>query len=132
MKDAIHPTYQQAKVHCQGCGREFTVGSTAAEITVELCSNCHPFYTGKQKLVDTAGRVDRFRARQAKAQEKDPKPDAKTAAKPAETTETVAPEAKLAEMKEQMETAADDTASSTPSEPAESTDTEPDSDAADK
>lgn len=63
MKPDIHPTYhQKAKVTCS-CGAAFTVGSTLPEIHVEVCSACHPFYTGKGKLVDTAGRVDRFRSR---------------------------------------------------------------------
>lgn len=61
MKKDIHPTYfTDAKVIC-ACGNTFTVGSTVKEIHVEICSNCHPFYTGKEKLVDTAGRVDRFK-----------------------------------------------------------------------
>ena len=69
MKKDIHPKYQEkAKVIC-ACGNEFTVGSTVPEIHVELCSVCHPFYTGKQKLVDTAGRVDRFKQRMAKKAE---------------------------------------------------------------
>jgi len=61
MKKDIHPTYYpDAKVSC-ACGNTFTVGSTVKEINVEICSKCHPFYTGKEKLVDTAGRVDRFK-----------------------------------------------------------------------
>ena len=69
MKKEIHPKYHdKAKVIC-ACGNELTVGSTVSEIHVELCSVCHPFYTGKQKLVDTAGRVDRFKQRAAKQQE---------------------------------------------------------------
>ena len=61
MKKDIHPTYHaDAKVVC-ACGNKFTVGSTVKEIHVEICSNCHPFYTGKERLVDTAGRVDRFK-----------------------------------------------------------------------
>lgn len=61
MKKDIHPTYYpKAKIIC-ACGNTFTVGSTLEEIHVEICSKCHPFYTGKQKLVDTAGRVDRFK-----------------------------------------------------------------------
>ncbi|MEN9557957.1 MAG: hypothetical protein RL141_326 [Candidatus Parcubacteria bacterium] len=60
MKAEIHPTYYpDAKVTC-ACGNVFTVGSTLQEISVELCSKCHPFYTGKQKLVDTARRVEKF------------------------------------------------------------------------
>jgi large subunit ribosomal protein L31 len=68
MKKDIHPTYYpQAKVTC-ACGYQFEVGSTKKEIEVEICSMCHPFYTGTQKLVDTAGRVDRFKARLAKTE----------------------------------------------------------------
>ena len=60
MKSGIHPTYtHSAKVVC-ACGHTFTTGSTVEDLRVEVCSNCHPFYTGKQNLVDTAGRVDRF------------------------------------------------------------------------
>ena len=60
MKAAIHPTwFPEAKVVC-ACGQTFTTGSTVPEIRVELCSNCHPFYTGTQKFVDTLGQVDRF------------------------------------------------------------------------
>ncbi len=62
MKTAIHPTYtHEAKVMCTTCNTTFTTGSTLEEIKVEVCSNCHPFYTGKQNLIDTAGRVDRFK-----------------------------------------------------------------------
>jgi large subunit ribosomal protein L31 len=60
MKEAIHPNYVPAKIIC-ACGSVIETRSTKAEIHVELCSACHPFYTGKQKLVDTAGRVERFR-----------------------------------------------------------------------
>lgn len=66
MKPDIHPNYQQATVHC-ACGNDFETRSTQPEIHVEICSNCHPFFTGKQKLIDTAGRVERFRQRYAKA-----------------------------------------------------------------
>jgi large subunit ribosomal protein L31 len=62
MKTKIHPKYYtDAKVIC-ACGNTFSTGSTQAEIRTEICSNCHPFYTGKQNLVDTAGRVERFTA----------------------------------------------------------------------
>lgn len=65
MKKEIHPNYYpKAQVTC-ACGNTFTVGSTLEKISVEICSACHPFYTGKQKLVDTAGRVDRFQKRVA-------------------------------------------------------------------
>jgi len=60
MKPDTHPQYYQAQVHCASCGTEFTVGSTHEELRVDICSNCHPFYTGKQKLVDTAGRIEKF------------------------------------------------------------------------
>lgn len=59
MKDAIHPNYVDATVNC-GCGNSFTTRSTKPKISVEVCSKCHPFYTGSQKLVDAAGRVDKF------------------------------------------------------------------------
>ena len=60
MKAAIHPTYDQVRVHC-ACGNNFTTRSThKGDISVEICSNCHPFFTGRQKLIDSEGRVDRF------------------------------------------------------------------------
>ena len=59
MKQDIHPKYQDCTVTCS-CGESFRTRSTMAEMKVEVCSACHPFYTGKQKLVDTAGRVERF------------------------------------------------------------------------
>ncbi len=67
MKADIHPQYYiDAKVTC-ACGNKFTVGSTMKEINVEICSACHPFFTGNEKVLDTAGRVERFRARSARA-----------------------------------------------------------------
>ena len=63
MKAEIHPTYHQAQVRCVGCGTTFTVGSTADSIQVEVCSKCHPFFTGTQNIVDTAGQVERFQKR---------------------------------------------------------------------
>ena len=66
-KKDIHPKYYgDAKAQC-ACGNEFTTGSTLKEIRVEICSNCHPFYTGKEKIIDTAGRVDKFKRRVAAA-----------------------------------------------------------------
>lgn len=62
MKKDIHPNYQPCTVRC-ACGETFETGSTQKEIRVEICSKCHPFFTGKQKLVDTGGRVDRFKRR---------------------------------------------------------------------
>ena len=67
MKNDIHPDYQPTKITCH-CGAEFEVGSTRKDITVEICSQCHPFFTGKQKLVDTAGRIERFRKKYEKFQ----------------------------------------------------------------
>lgn len=65
MKAGIHPDYKEAVVVCQ-CGNTFNTRSTKASIRVEICSNCHPFYTGKQKLVDTEGRVEKFRQKYEK------------------------------------------------------------------
>ena len=65
MKAGIHPEYKLANVHCS-CGNQFYTRSTEEDLHVELCSECHPFYTGKQKLVDTGGRVERFQRRAAK------------------------------------------------------------------
>jgi large subunit ribosomal protein L31 len=64
MKTDIHPEYEVTTVHCS-CGNTFTTRSTSKELRVEICSNCHPFYTGKQKLVDTGGRVERFKRKYA-------------------------------------------------------------------
>lgn len=70
MKAQIHPKwYEEATVTC-ACGNSFTMGATVPEIQVEVCSNCHPFYTGQMKYVDTAGRVDAFRAKRSKATKK--------------------------------------------------------------
>ncbi len=67
MKTDIHPEYfEKAKVSCS-CGNSFTVGATQKEIQVEICSSCHPFYTGTEKIVDAAGRVERFKAKRAAA-----------------------------------------------------------------
>ena len=66
MKSDIHPTYYpKAKIKC-ACGNSFAVGSTKEHLEVEICSNCHPFYTGGSKIVDTAGRVEKFKQRLAK------------------------------------------------------------------
>jgi large subunit ribosomal protein L31 len=62
MKADLHPNYVTATVHCS-CGNTFTTRSTKPDLRVELCNECHPFYTGKQKLVDTGGRVERFERR---------------------------------------------------------------------
>jgi len=67
MKTDIHPAYEVTTVHC-GCGNEFQTRSTkpGGRIVVEVCSQCHPFYTGKQKIVDTAGRVEKFKQKYAR------------------------------------------------------------------
>lgn len=70
MRADIHPEYVVATVHCS-CGNTFTTRSTKADLNVELCSECHPFYTGKQKLVDTGGRIDRFERRYGKRRKGD-------------------------------------------------------------
>ncbi|MFN0071005.1 MAG: 50S ribosomal protein L31 [Chloroflexota bacterium] len=65
MKTGIHPEYQLATVTC-GCGATFTTRSTKPQLKVDVCSRCHPFFTGEQRLVDTAGQVERFRRRMEK------------------------------------------------------------------
>ncbi len=62
MKDGIHPDYIPTKVHC-GCGNTWVTRSTRPEIKVDICSACHPFYTGKLKYIDTAGRIERFQSK---------------------------------------------------------------------
>lgn len=77
MKSDIHPQYHpKAKVKC-ACGNEWTTGSTMSEISVGICSNCHPFYTGKEKLLDTRGRVDKFKKRLEKSSSRSPKTEKK-------------------------------------------------------
>ncbi len=66
MKQKIHPKYFDAATVTCACGNTFVTGSTVEKIQVEICSNCHPFYTGKQKIIDTQGRVDRFQKMLAK------------------------------------------------------------------
>ena len=65
MKAEIHPEYHKIMAKC-ACGSEFELGSVNEEISVEICSSCHPFFTGKQKLVDTAGRIEKFNKKYAK------------------------------------------------------------------
>ena len=69
MRTGIHPDYVDAKITCISCGTEWDTRSTKSEIRVELCSNCHPFYTGQQRIVDTAGQVERFMNRLERADE---------------------------------------------------------------
>ena len=66
MKQEIHPGYKETTVHC-ACGESFETRSTKESIRLDICSVCHPFYTGKQKLIDTEGRVDKFRKKYQKA-----------------------------------------------------------------
>ena len=100
MRKDIHPVYHKdAKIIC-ACGQVFEVGSTVKEVKVELCSNCHPFYTGKQRFVDTQGRVDRFKKMTEKVAEvklarashksKDEKKSAKVAKKTGTKTSVAA------------------------------------------
>jgi large subunit ribosomal protein L31 len=93
MKQGIHPQTYTTKVHCNSCDTKFELISTVPDITVEVCSNCHPYYTGKQKLLDTAGRVDKFKARQAEATKR---AGIKAAAKNSK-------DAKIAEIQEEIE-----------------------------
>ncbi len=67
MKPDIHPEYRPARITC-ACGNVIETRSTRSDFTVDICNECHPFFTGKQKLVDTAGRIERFRRKYAKAQ----------------------------------------------------------------
>ena len=80
MKKGIHPEYKNAVVTC-ACGNTFTTRSTLDSIHVEICSRCHPFFTGRQKLVDTAGRVERFRKKYGEGKGKKGKAKAKAKAK---------------------------------------------------
>ena len=89
MKEGIHPEYAPARVTC-ACGNTFTTRSTKGQLHTELCNACHPFYTGTQKLIDTAGRVDRFRKRYEKKAALAPK--AKAAPAPAVAAPKPAPE----------------------------------------
>ena len=70
MKSDIHPKYEKTTITC-ACGNVIEVGSTKGDIKVEICSQCHPFFTGKQKLVDTAGRIERFRKKYAQFQKQE-------------------------------------------------------------
>jgi large subunit ribosomal protein L31 len=80
MKEAIHPDYKAAKILCN-CGNVIETRSTRGDFHIEICSNCHPFFTGKQKLMDTAGRIEKFKTRYAGAGTA--KPEAKAAPAPA-------------------------------------------------
>lgn len=77
MKEGIHPEYAEATITC-ACGASFTTRSTGGSYTVDICSECHPFYTGKQRLMDTAGRVEKFRRKYENVQPKKSKKAAKS------------------------------------------------------
>jgi large subunit ribosomal protein L31 len=86
VKEKIHPTwYPEANVHC-ACGSTFTTGSTLKEIHVEICSACHPLFTGQQKFIDTAGRVEKFNQRVAAADRKQAEAAERKRKKESETT----------------------------------------------
>jgi large subunit ribosomal protein L31 len=87
MQEGIHPHYPAARVTC-ACGTTFVTRSTRGDFQVDVCSKCHPFYTGTMKLIDTAGRVDRFRKRY---EQKKPAPAKAAAAAPAEAAPVEAP-----------------------------------------
>jgi len=92
MKKDIHPKYYpNAKVTC-ACGNKFNVGSTQPEIYVEICSMCHPFYTGKQKLLDSARRVEKFKERLEKKEKLGPSRQGKKAKRAKKTKKTTAKE----------------------------------------
>ena len=95
MKTDIHPDYELVTVHCS-CGNSFETRSTATDLRVELCSECHPFYTGKQKLVDTGGRIDRFERRYGRRKKSGGAP-ADEAPEASEAPEAEAPDAASAE-----------------------------------
>ena len=71
MKQGIHPEYYESTVRC-ACGAEVTTRTTKKDLHVEICSQCHPFFTGKQKLLDTAGRIEKFKRKYAKTQPQEP------------------------------------------------------------
>ena len=95
MKPDIHPEYVECTVHCS-CGNEFKTHSTSPELHVELCSECHPFYTGKQKLVDSGGRVERFNRRFDKKAEPVKAKPSKAAAVKADPAKAAAAKAAVA------------------------------------
>jgi large subunit ribosomal protein L31 len=81
MREGIHPKwYPAAKIVCLSCGTEWSIGSTRPELRVDICSNCHPFYTGEQRIVDTEGQVDRFMKRLEATGNKTTEAEAKAAA----------------------------------------------------
>ncbi len=74
MKSGIHPEYHETLIRC-ACGHEVNIGSTVKDLHLEICSNCHPFYTGKQKLLDTAGRIEKFNRKYGKKKSAESNPE---------------------------------------------------------
>lgn len=70
MKADIHPKFYEKSVAVCGCGKSYTLGATVEKFSVDICANCHPFYTGKEKLIDTAGKVEKFKQRRAAVESK--------------------------------------------------------------
>lgn len=104
MKAGIHPELKKTKVHCNGCNIEFETAATVESITVDICSNCHPFYTGKQKLVDTAGRVEKFKQRAEAAKKRQSATSERVAAKAErEAAAAQAEDPELKEIAEELE-----------------------------
>jgi large subunit ribosomal protein L31 len=96
MKPSIHPAYPTAKVHC-ACGNSWETRSTATELHLDICSACHPFFTGKQKLLDTQGRIERFKKKYDGSKTAEKKAANGDAAKPAPAAKAEAPKAPKAE-----------------------------------
>ncbi|MFK7986164.1 MAG: 50S ribosomal protein L31 [Sandaracinaceae bacterium] len=91
MKAGIHPDYAEATIKC-ACGASFVTRTTSGDYTVDICSECHPFYTGKQRIVDTAGRVEKFKQKFAKHQAKKAEADERAAARAAKAAAAAAAE----------------------------------------
>ena len=103
MKEGIHPVYQEVEVRC-ACGNTFKTRSTKPELHLEICSACHPFFTGRQKLIDTEGRVERF-SKKFGAQTSETRKTAEKAAKAAKAKAVKAPAAKKAKAPKKTTTA---------------------------
>jgi large subunit ribosomal protein L31 len=118
MKDAIHPEYKAAKILCN-CGNVIETRSTRGDFHVEICANCHPFFTGKQKIMDTAGRIERFKTRYAATPAAKPEPAKAAAPAPAKKAEApkenrAAKRAKTGKSKAKAEAAPAEAAASEP------------------
>ena len=101
MRENIHPPYPTGKVHC-ACGAQWETRSTNGDLQLDICSNCHPFFTGKQKLLDTQGRIDRFNKKYANTPKPAAKPKAEAKAAPAKSEKAPAAK-KKAEKKPKAE-----------------------------